>query len=136
MNVAWQVFHVVTLFHFSYLHLATLVFRTGFQVPATKTLHQRMQLSSMLVCREEGGMGAVRPRPTPSTSITLLRDPSELRGVLSGRMTRLLMFVLKGGTHGLAGRDMERQSHSCHPPPTGQWRRLAPPAWGGLAPTA
>lgn len=66
----------------------------------------------MLVCLEEGGMGAVLPlpTPTPSTSITLLLPPSELSGVLSLVMTRLLMLVLKGGTHGLAGRDMEHQT--------------------------
>ena len=57
-------------------------------------------------------MGAVLPlpTPTPSTSITLLLPPSELSGVLSLVMTRLLMLVLKGGTHGLAGRDMEHQT--------------------------
>ena len=63
-------------------------------------------VSSRLVCREEGGIGAVLPRPTPSTNLTLRPPPSKLGGVFS-LITKL--FKLDGNPCAffLAERDME-----------------------------
>ena len=50
-------------------------------------------------------MGAVLPRPTPSTNLTL-RPPSKLGGVFS-LITKLFKFAGKGWAFFLTERDME-----------------------------